>query len=135
MRYVVGVSLEAGLEAGLEASGIKASEARFCQTSLQFCSRPGLEAGLEAEETGGAEVVARDAGLEDGIEARGVEASAGDDAAGRRNGPDLVRTGLVGDALGRAVARGARPATPPPGPPQAVRKNLFPVCMRAKLYI
>ena len=48
MRYVVGVSLEAGLEAGLEASGIKASEARWCQTSLQFCSRPGLEAGLEA---------------------------------------------------------------------------------------
>ena len=48
MRYVVGVSLEAGLEAGLEASGIKASEVRFWQTSLQFCSRPGLEAGLEA---------------------------------------------------------------------------------------
>ena len=48
MRYVVGVSLEAGLEAGLEASGIKASEARFWQTSLHFCSRPGLEAGLEA---------------------------------------------------------------------------------------
>ena len=46
MRYVVGVPLEAGLEAGLEASGIKASDARFWQTSLQLCFKPGLEAGL-----------------------------------------------------------------------------------------
>ena len=37
-------------EAGLEAIGIKASETRFCQTSPQFCSRPGVEAGLKADE-------------------------------------------------------------------------------------
>ena len=46
MRYAVGVSLEAGFEAGLEASGIKASDARCWQTSLQLCFKPGLEAGL-----------------------------------------------------------------------------------------
>ena len=89
MRYVVGVSLEAGFEAGLEASGIKASEARFCQASLQCCSRPGLGVGLEPEEAYGVVGVSLEAGLEAGVEARGLEACEGQYTAGRRNAVDL----------------------------------------------
>ena len=81
LRCVVGVSLE--------ASGSKASEARFCQTSVQFCSRPGLGVGLEPEEACGVVGVSLEAGFEAGVEARGVEACEGQGAAGRRNAPDL----------------------------------------------
>ena len=49
MYDVVGVFIEAGLEAGLEAEGSKVTEARFSETSLELCSRPGLEAGLECQ--------------------------------------------------------------------------------------
>ena len=89
MRHAVGVSLEAGLEAGLEASGIKASEARCCQASMQCCSRPGIRVGLKPEEACNAVGVSLEAGFEAGVEARGVEACEGQGAAGRRNAPDL----------------------------------------------